>query len=130
MGTNSKQLGELGEKIAEKFLKKRGYKILDKNYISRFISGPQRGEIDIIAKKGDVIVFVEVKALEDKGFFVAPELKVDFFKQRKIEKMAESWLMEKKISFETPWQIDIIAVRINSESRKAKINHFKNVNLA
>lgn len=129
MKISTKKLGELGEKLAENFLKKRGYKILDRNYISRFVSGPQRGEIDIIAKLGDVIVFVEVKALEDKGFFIAPEEKVDFSKQRKIEKMAESWLMEKKISFETPWQIDVIAVKINFESKKAKINHFKNVNL-
>lgn len=130
MRINSRQLGELGEKIAEKFLIKKGYKILDKNYISRFVTGPQRGEVDIIAKKGEVISFIEVKTLADKGFFVAPEAKVDFQKQRRIEKMAESWLMEKKISFETPWQIDLVAIKINQESKKAKINHFKNINLA
>ena len=129
MEINSKKLGELGEKIAEKFLKKRGYKILDRNYISKFISGPQRGEIDIIAKKGDIISFVEVKTLEDKGFFVAPEEKVNFLKQRKIEKMIEGWLIEKKVSFETPWQIDIVALRIKPGLKKAKIHHFKNINL-
>lgn len=129
MEINSKKLGELGEKIAEKFLKKRGYKILDRNYISKFVSGPQRGEIDIIAKKGDIISFVEVKTLQDQGFPVAPEEKVDFFKQRKIEKMIEGWLMEKKISFETPCQIDIVAVRIKLGLKKAKIHHFKNINL-
>jgi putative endonuclease len=127
MEINSKKIGELGEKIAEKFLKKKGYKILDKNYISRFVRGPQRGEIDIIAKKGDLITFFEVKTLQDKGFFIAPEEKVDSQKKRKIEKMMESWFIEKKIPFETPWQIDVIAIKINLESKKAKINHFKNI---
>jgi putative endonuclease len=127
MEINSKKIGELGEKIAEKFLKKKGYKILDKNYISRFVTGPQRGEIDIIAKKGDLITFFEVKTLQDKGFFIAPEEKVDSQKRRKIEKMMESWLIEKKIPFETPWQIDIVAIRIDLKSKKARINHFKNI---
>lgn len=53
---NSKQLGVLGEKIAQNFLQKKGYKILDKNYIPKFIFGPQRGEIDIIVKKADTII--------------------------------------------------------------------------
>jgi putative endonuclease len=127
MEINSKKIGELGEKIAEKFLKKKGYKILDKNYISRFVTGPQRGEIDIIAKKGDLITFFEVKTLQDKGFFIAPEEKVDSQKRRKIEKMMESWLIEKRIPFETPWQIDIVAIRIDLKSKKARINHFKNI---
>jgi len=46
----SKQLGVLGERIASDYLEKRGYQILDKNYSSKWVSGPLRGEIDIIAK--------------------------------------------------------------------------------
>jgi len=129
---NSKQVGSLGEKIALNFLKKQGYQILDKNYTPKFISGPLRGEIDIVAKRDDVICFVEVKALsglgQAEGF--SPEEKVDFLKQRKIIKMAESWLMEKKIPLDSKWQIDVIAIKINLESRKAKINHFPNVSIA
>jgi len=131
---SSKQLGALGEKIALYFLKKKGYQILDKNYSPKFVSGPQRGEIDIIAKKGDVISFIEVKTLTENGggpsSAISPEDKVDFFKQRKIIKMAESWLMEKKVPLDSKWQIDVIAIKINSDFKKAKINYFPNASFA
>jgi len=125
----SKKLGILGEKIAEKYLKKKGYQILDKNYSSKFVSGPQRGEIDIVAKKSDIISFVEVKALEDSGepSAISPEEKFNLQKKRKIVKMAEGWLIEKKISFDSKWQIDVISIKINLGDRKAKILYFENV---
>jgi len=125
---NTKELGTLGEKVAINYLKKRGYKILDKNYSPKFVSGPQRGEIDIVAKKEDIISFIEVKTIADRGptSAISPEDKVDYWKQRKILKMAESWLMEKKIALDSPWQIDVVSIRIDSESKKAKIRHFKN----
>jgi len=125
----SKKLGILGEKIAEEYLKKKGYQILDKNYSSKFVSGPQRGEIDIVAKKSDIISFVEVKALEDSGepSAISPEEKFNLQKKRKIVKMAEGWLIEKKISFDSKWQIDVISIKINLGDRKAKILYFENV---
>ena len=124
---NSKQLGALGEKIVSKYLKDKGYRILDRNYSPRFVSGPLRGEIDIIAKKDETISFIEVKALKDnfsQGF--SPEQKVDFKKQRKIIKTVESWLIEKKIPLDSKQQIDVISVEIDSIKKKAKIRHFKN----
>lgn len=120
-----KRLGNFGEKIAENFLKKKGYEILGENYSAKFVSGPKRGEIDIIAKKDDIISFVEVKTLFSPESFL-PEDKVDFQKQRKIIKTAESWLMENKISFDSPWQIDIIAVSISPYDEKIKIRHLEN----
>lgn len=136
---SSKDLGALGEKIAENFLKKKGYKILDRNYIPRFVSGPQRGEIDIIAKKDDAIIFVEVKAAvinsgsqPSRSFrgglssALLPEDKVNYSKQRKIIKAAESWLMAKKIPFDQKWQIDVISIVIDRETKKAKVRHLEN----
>ena len=127
---DSKKLGILGEKIAQNYLEKKSYQILDKNYSSKFVSGPQRGEIDIVAKKSDIISFVEVKALEDGGepfSAISPEEKVNFLKKRKIIKIAESWLMENKIPLDSKWQIDVISVKIDLENKKAKIRHFLNV---
>jgi len=127
---DSKKLGILGEKIAKKYLEKKGYQILDKNYSSKFVSGPQRGEIDIVAKKSDIISFVEVKALEDNGgpsSAISPEEKFNLAKKRKIIKMAEGWLIEKKIPFDSKWQIDVISIKINLENKKAKILYFSNV---
>jgi len=128
---NSKQLGVLGEKIALKYLKNKGYQILDKNYSPKFISGPQRGEIDIVAKRGGIISFIEVKTLTEvnrgRVSVFSPEEKVDFLKQRKIIKMAEFWLMERKIPLDSKWQIDVIAIKIDLNLKKAKINYFGNI---
>ena len=123
---NSKQLGVFGEKIAENYLKKRKYKILDKNYIFRIPGGPQKAEIDIIARKENVISFAEVKTLFYSNDFL-PEQKVDYSKQKKIIMAAESWLLKKKISLDNKWQIDVISVQIDSNRNKAKIRHFQNV---
>ncbi len=123
---DTKKLGALGEKVAINYLRKRGYKILDKNYSPRFVSGPLRGEIDIVVKKEDVISFIEVKTLRGSTSQISPEEKVDYSKQKKLVKMAESWLMEKKTALDSPWQIDVVPIRIDPESKKAKIRHFKN----
>ncbi len=123
---STKNLGNFGEKIAENYLIKNGYKILDRNYEFRIFGSPLKGEIDIIAKKNDIISFVEVKTLQQtQGGSFLPEDKVDFQKQRKLIKAAESWLMKKKIPLDTQWQIDIIAVEI-SQDNKAKIRHLEN----
>jgi len=127
---DSKKLGILGEKIATKYLGKKDYQILDKNYSSKFVSGPQRGEIDIVAKKSDIISFVEVKALEESGepfSDISPEEKFNLAKKRKIIKMAENWLIENKIPLDSKWQIDVISIKIDLENKKAKILYFSNV---
>jgi len=127
IGKNSKQLGDIGEKIASQYLEKKDYKILDRNYSPKWVSGPMRGEIDIIAKKESTISFIEVKTLKDNfNKDISPEQKVNSEKQRKILKTAENWLMEKKIPLDSKWQIDVISVEINSDLNKAKIRHFQN----
>lgn len=127
----SKKIGALGEKIAANYLKRKGHQILDKNYLPKFISGPKKGEIDIVAKKNNVISFVEVKTLTENSreqfSAISPEEKVNFQKQRKIKKMAEFWLMEKKIPLDSKWQIDIVSIKIDSNLKKAKIRHFPNI---
>ena len=133
MQISRKKIGEIGEKIAEDFLKRKGYKILARNYFVRQVFGPKTGEIDIVAEKDDIISFVEVKTLAvtppafgGRGGSVSPEEKVNFQKQRKIIKTAQSWLMKNKMPLNTKWQIDVISISIDSQSKKAKIRHFQN----
>ena len=126
MTISAKTLGRLGEKIAQDYLKRKGYQILDRNYSPKFISGTQRGEIDIVAKKEKTITFFEVKTLKLNVPVFLPEEKVNYFKQRKLRRIAESWMMEKKIPLDSKWQIDIISIKIDLASKKAKIRHFKN----
>lgn len=124
---NSKKVGSFGERIAEKYLKDKGYQILDRNFSFRIPGSPQKGEIDIIAKKDDIISFIEVKTLKIGGgqsSAISPEEKVNFPKQRKLRETAESWLMKKKIPLNSKWQIDVISVMI--KKGKAEISHFEN----
>ena len=116
---NSKKLGELGEKIAQKHLKKKGYKILARNFKRKW------GEIDIVAKKGKKIVFIEVKTIRQKEEFF-PEDEIDRKKKRQLIKMAQIYLQEFKIPLDISWQIDIIAIEISSNRKKTKIRHYKN----
>ncbi len=128
---NKKELGNFGEKIAENYFKKKGYQILEKNYSFRFASGRQKGEIDIIAKKDDIITFVEVKSLAipfaeiAKFFFL--ENKINFSKREKLIKTAETWLVKEKLPLNVKRQIDIIVLKIDLKSKKAKIKHLQNV---
>ena len=124
---NSKEVGVIGEKIARDYFKNKGYKILDRNYSPKFVSGPKIGEIDIIAQKKDVIIFVEVKTLQSRNLSqrIYPEMKVDYRKQRKIIKTAQSYLLEKRLPLDRKWQIDVLAVEIDLNRRKYKIRHIE-----
>jgi len=75
------------EKRACAFLKERGFQIVARNWRSRF------GEIDIVAREGEVLVFVEVKARETDGFG-GPESAVDAAKQRRIVSTAAQFMQE------------------------------------
>lgn len=127
---STREIGKLGEKIAENYLKKKGYQILDKNYSFRIPGNPQKGEIDIVARKEDLITFFEIKTLIERWGrtplipLISPEEKVNFSKQRKLIKTAESWLMKKKIPLNSKWQIDILAIEIIQG--RVKISHFEN----
>lgn len=102
-----KDLGDLGEKIARKYLEEKGYKILDKNF--RY---SKLGELDIIVEKNNNIFFVEVKARMKTGLTdYFPEDNITFTKQKKLVKLAQIWLSKHKL-FNSSWQIDILAIEI------------------
>lgn len=122
---NSKKLGDYGERIACYYLEGKSYKILERNYVKEW-SGAAKGEIDIIVKKEGFISFVEVKTLSYKDSVFLPEDQVDFQKQKKLIKLAQNWLIENKIPLDTKWQIDVISIKVNLDTKKAKIKHFKN----
>src|SRR5690348_10664811 len=90
MGYYKKQIGNSGEEEAVNYLQKNGYKIIQKNYRCKI------GEIDIIAKDSDYLVFIEVKSRKDNQYG-APGEAVNYFKQQKIIKVAQYYLMTKGI---------------------------------
>jgi len=95
------EIGKIGEEKAIVFLKNNGYKILDKNFRTRF------GEIDIIAEEKNDIVFIEVKTRTNYSFGV-PQLAVDIKKQKKITKAALHYIKIKNISNKN-FRFDVVA---------------------
>jgi putative endonuclease len=123
---DNKQLGQIGENIAAEYLKKKGYKILDRNYIKEW-DDKTKGEIDIVAKKGGVICFVEVKtsAAAPGGGALAPEDRVNCRKQRQLAKIAQTWLVKNRVPLDSAWQIDVIGIVFDGQGQK--ISHFENI---
>lgn len=87
MQTGAKLLGRWGEDVAAEYLKKKGYRIVGRNYSCRM------GEIDIIAAKGRYIAFVEVKTRKNADFASAAEF-VTETKRRRIITAATLWLKQ------------------------------------
>lgn len=103
MSENTRELGKQHEIRAAEFLKEKGYEILEMNFRCRM------GEIDIIAKDGDVLVFAEVKFRQ--SFTSGDPLEsVDIKKQRTISKVALVYLLQKGLSQNTPCRFDVIGV--------------------
>ena len=101
---NTKVLGTKGETLAEKYLQKKGYKILQKNY-KNFI-----GEIDIICfdKKNNETIFVEVKTRQSAKYGQPCEA-VNYFKQQKIYKTATVYLKQKSL-LDEKFRFDVIEI--------------------
>jgi putative endonuclease len=95
------KLGQKGEGFAAKFLKKKGYKIIEQNFKTRI------GEIDIIADDRGTLVFVEVKTRENLHYG-QPFEAVHYFKKRKIAHVAMLYL--KKLKEVPPCRFDVVSV--------------------
>jgi putative endonuclease len=105
MGRERNITGAAGGRIASSFLKKLGYRILESNFRTPF------GEIDIVAKLRQIIVFVEVKSRITSSFG-PPYLSVTWMKQRHIVKNALYYLKRKRMS-QADWRVDIVSVKLN-----------------
>lgn len=98
-------LGRKGEDISVKFLKKQGYKIIERNYRCSL------GEIDIVAKDKNILCFVEVKTRKTEEYGL-PEEAIDGRKQKKLAKVALTYLKEKKI-YKQDLRFDVVSVHPN-----------------
>ncbi len=113
-----KEVGAKGEKLAAKFLKRKGYKIIQRNYKCKL------GEIDIIAEQDRTIVFVEVKTRRTQEFG-PPQYAITAAKRGQISRVALLYIREKKM-VEQSCRFDVIAITFPPESRKPRIEHIEN----
>lgn len=102
MKENTKVLGTKGEVLASQILKQKGYQIIATNYCNKI------GEIDVIAKQEDTLVFVEVKTRSSVKFGL-PSQAVNYPKQKKIRTVALSYLKATK-NLDVPCRFDVIEI--------------------
>jgi len=126
--TEKRQLGDLGENIATDFLKRKGFEIIERNYLRKW------GEIDIIAKKSSSIYFIEVKSVSCVTLDTVthgtiekfkPEDNMHPWKLQRLLRTIQTYLFEKNL--ELDWQLDLITVEIDQQNKKARVKIIENI---
>lgn len=130
--TEKRKLGDIGENVACEFLRRRGFEIIDRNYLRKW------GEIDIVARKDKVIRFVEVKSVScvttkvkplygsQETSHYRPEDNMHPWKLKRLARAMQTYILEKKLD-DTDWQLDLITVRIDLKTRQARAEIIENI---
>ncbi len=113
-------MGNAGQRFAEKFLKQKGYKFIERNWRSKL------GEVDLICKDNQMVVFVEVKALVKFSPHFQPEDHLTFWKEKKLKQLALAYLNYKNIG-DVPYRIDLVAVDLDQNLNLLDIRHYPSV---
>ncbi|MBI5777927.1 MAG: YraN family protein [Planctomycetes bacterium] len=101
-------IGSKGELLAEAFLKKQGYRIVERNFRCKF------GEIDIIGFKKGVLSFIEVKTRSSDQFGL-PIDSVDKAKQKRLIRLANYYLYKKKAQPDLPCRFDVVSILMKKD---------------
>ena len=115
---NNQKIAKIGENLACLHLTRQKFKIIDRNV--RF----DGGEIDIIAKKQNLLVFIEVKTRTNHNYGY-PEQSWDFFKNIKFKKATDKYIA--KTDYLGDYRADLITIDINKN--KAELRHYKSIEL-
>ena len=117
-GATRREVGAIGESLAVALLKGSGYEILQTNFRCR------QGEIDIIARQGECLVFVEVRTKRSREFGT-PEESITSSKKEKLIALAEAYLL----TLDCPpasWRIDVVAVELAPQGGVQRLEHIEN----
>jgi putative endonuclease len=122
--SETQKTGKIGENIAERFLVKHNFFVLDRNYTKKW------GEIDIIAEKKSKLYFIEVKSVSRETLENVSRETLDQYKPEdnmhpwKLKRMArtiQTYLLSNKIPDEKEWQVDLLVVFLDLKNKKAKV---------
>lgn len=116
--TYRRRLGDLGELLAQAFIRSKGYKIIETNFRTR------DGEIDIVAQKDDCLSFVEVRTRRGSQFGT-PEESLTETKQQRLETLAETYIQTHE-NLPTQWRIDVVAIEIDKKGYISRIELIEN----
>lgn len=118
MKTFRQALGHWGENLAANYLIQKKYEIVERNVHTPY------GELDLVARQGDITVFVEVKTRTSERFGY-PEDAVTPTKQAHLIAAAQSYLLNHP-GLDGDWRVDVIAIQRSRSGKLPKINHFEN----
>lgn len=152
---HKKKIGPLGEELVAKFLMKRGFTVIDRNFRKKW------GELDVIAARKSILHFVEVKSVSRNIFDFPPSVpnipipnrvtyetsgkqapslsgrirkdryrpedNIHPMKVARLKRAIQSYLMSGRVSSETKWQFDVAAVFIDRENKKIKIDFIEDI---
>jgi putative endonuclease len=118
MSKTNQKLGKMGEDIAAEFFEARGFIVLERNYRT------STGEIDLIVRKDDLIVFVEVKTRTSTRYGL-PEEAITSTKQEHMVTSAEEYILSHPENSEF-WRLDVLSILINQHNGNPQIEWFEN----
>ena len=113
------RFGTNAESVVARWLESGGFRILDRNWRRPW------GELDIVAEKGGVIRFIEVKASVNQRTGFEPFVRAGAAKMAKVLRTARTWLVAHRYDDTTEWQIDVISVIMGGDS--PAFEHFENI---
>jgi len=126
--TELRNTGDVGEEYACVYLEREGYHVVKRNYLRKW------GEIDIVAKRHDVLYFIEVKTrtlnfcLNVEAGWYRPEENLHSRKLGRIKRAIQSYLAESCISIESEWEFSAITVILKRASKELyKLEHLENL---
>ena len=112
-GATRRSLGHFGETVAEGFLRRQGYEIVERNWRCR------QGEIDLVARQGGDWVIVEVRTRRGNACGT-PEESLTITKQRHLLRAAAAFFQERGLE-DVSWRIDLVAVELDRAGRPARV---------
>ena len=116
---NQQKLGKLGESLAAKYLQKCGYSIIERNFRIRY------GEIDLIARDGDTLVFVEVKTRKNTQFGLPEEA----ITPRKLHELIQTaaFYNARYNTHSIKQRMDLVAIRMDNNNQVEYLKHIQNI---
>lgn len=119
MSNERQKLGRWGEQLAAEYLESQGYKLLERNWRCR------RGEIDLVAQAGDVLVFVEVKTRRGRNYGT-PEEAITSYKSKRLLELSQRYLLERDLD-DVEWRVDLVAVELDRQGTLLRCEHVPNI---
>lgn len=116
----NKQTGSRGEQAASDMLEQKGYEILTHNYRNKW------GEVDVVAKVGETVVFVEVKTKTGEQYGEPWEM-IDRHKLKQVENMGYVWCED--FGWKGLCRTDVVGVWLDNEGEVTRLEHWENVQL-